>query len=184
MEIINSEDFLKHKSKLLSAIRKGAIFVYPTDTAYGIGCVIDNDSSLEKLRKIKGNEQPFPVIVPHKSWVHQNCHVEADHEEHMELLPGPYTLIFKQKNNVSKHITQQRETLAVRMPDHWITSFVSELGVPVVTTTIRHDDGILKHHSEMPDHIEGHVDYFIDEGEIYNGLSSIISLHKGYKKLR
>ncbi|MDD3263601.1 MAG: L-threonylcarbamoyladenylate synthase [Candidatus Nanoarchaeia archaeon] len=185
MEVINSKDFIKFKNRILTHVRRGGLICYPTDTAYGIGCVIDNENSIKKLREIKQTTSPFSIIVPNKDWIHKNCHIEKEHHEYLDLLPGPYTLVLSSKTPMPYNLNLNKETIAVRIPDHWISSFVNEVKVPIITTTINlDDDEILKHHSQMPKHMEKHVSYFIDEGEFYNGVSSIISLHKGYNKLR
>ena len=42
---MNLEDNLQIKRKLL----EGALLIYPTDTVYGLGAVIDNEESLKNL---------------------------------------------------------------------------------------------------------------------------------------
>ena len=37
----------------LSKIRKGCVFIFPTDTIYGMGCNATNPKSVARLRKIK-----------------------------------------------------------------------------------------------------------------------------------
>lgn len=184
MEIIDSKELIRYKDKILKHIKKGGLICYPTDTAYGIGCTVDNENSLKKLRDLKQTTAPFSIIAPNKDWIHKNCVLEKEHHEYLDLLPGPYTLIFETKNKFSYHLNQDKETIGVRIPDHWISNLVNEIKVPIVTTTINLDEGILKHHNEMPNHLKKHVEYFISEGELFNGVSSVISLHKGYNKLR
>ena len=185
MEVIKSKDFIKYKNRILSHVKRGGLICYPTDTAYGIGCVIDNENSIKTLRNIKESLAPFSIIVPNKDWIHKNCHIKKEHHEYLELLPGPYTLILSSKTQMPYDLNLNKETINVRIPDHWISNFVNEIKVPLITTTINlENDEILKHHSEMPKHILKHVNYFIDEGELFNEQSTIISLNQNIDKIR
>jgi len=63
MRIINKDE-LKHDAKLINELKK-SIFVYPTDTIYGIGCDATNEELVKKIREIKRNPtHPFSIIIP------------------------------------------------------------------------------------------------------------------------
>ena len=47
MKLIN-RDF--DKQKIIDEIKAGKIFVYPTDTIYGLGCDATNTESVKKIR--------------------------------------------------------------------------------------------------------------------------------------
>ena len=44
---------------------QGKIGIFPTDTAFGIGCVIDNELAVKRLFAIKNRPEnkPTPVLV-------------------------------------------------------------------------------------------------------------------------
>ena len=44
----------KEISKVVDALKKGGLIIYPTDTVYGLGCDITNAKALEKIARIKG----------------------------------------------------------------------------------------------------------------------------------
>jgi len=118
----------------LSKIRKGAVFIFPTDTIYGLGCNATNKKSVTRLRRIKGTPKPFAIIAPSKKWIRENCEVDDEGERWLKKLPGKLTLVFKLKNkeaiapNVSKS-----STVGIRMPDGW---FYKKLKIPIVATSV------------------------------------------------
>ena len=73
------------------------IFIYPTDTIYGIGCDAENEFLVDKISEIKKRDiKPFSVIAPSVEWILENC--ETTKEEIEKFLPGAYTLILKKKD--------------------------------------------------------------------------------------
>ena len=74
MRILTKEEFLLEKIQLFEEILDGAVFVYPTDTIYGIGCNATDEKAVRKLRELKGRPtNPFSVIVPSTEWILENC---------------------------------------------------------------------------------------------------------------
>ena len=161
MEILTKDD------KYLDRIRKGEVFIYPTDTIYGIGCDATNFKAVERIRKIKLRDiKPFSVIVPSKEWILENCYAK-----NLDKLPGSYTLILKLKNKcVSENVS--KNTLGVRIPDHWISEVVKELGFPIVTTSVNKSGE--KPMTSLKD-LDLEVDFVIYEGEKKGKSSEIIS---------
>ncbi len=115
-------------------ILAGKVFVYPTDTIYGIGCDATNVESVGKIREIKKREmKPFSVIAPSFEWIENNFIVDFDIKK---FLPGPYTLLLKKKDiNFLKHISEN-DRVGVRIPKNDFCFSVQEIGVPFVTTSV------------------------------------------------
>ena len=53
MQIYNLDEFKLEREAILNEIVDGAVFIYPTDTIYGIGCDATNSDSVKKIRKLK-----------------------------------------------------------------------------------------------------------------------------------
>ena len=183
MEIINKDEFELHKEEISQNIKEDKIvFIYPTDTIYGIGCDGRDTKSITKIRELKKRvDMPFSVIAPSKDWIRENCIITGEGEKWLERLPGPYTLIFKQKNLdcVAHNLAPGLETVGVRIPKHWISNFVSLIGIPVVTTSanVTGDDFMISIDNLNAD-IKNSVDLIIYEGEKKGKPSSIIDLTK------
>ena len=49
--------------KAVQVFKKGGIVIFPTDTAIGIGCRIDNEESIKRLFKIRKRPENKPVLT-------------------------------------------------------------------------------------------------------------------------
>ena len=181
MRILNFEEFNLEKPSIIDAILRGAVFIHPTDTIYGIGCNAQLSSAVKKVRKLKARaSNPFSVIAPSLGWIHENCIVTKEAEEWLEKLPGPYTLILKLKNNcVAKSVNSGLSTLGIRIPNHWIRKLVEEAEVPVVTTSVnRANEEYMISLEDLDPSIKGGIDFMIYEGRKEGKPSKIIDLTK------
>lgn len=136
MRIYTKSELGLEKFRVYNQIDSGEIFVYPTDTIYGIGCNALNDDSVKKIREArKAGDKPFGVIAPSKKWIYENCIVPKNAEEWISRLPGPFTLVLKLKNKnaLSKFVNPKDDKVAVRIPDHWVYSIFSEIDLPIIT---------------------------------------------------
>ncbi|MFH0835140.1 MAG: L-threonylcarbamoyladenylate synthase [Candidatus Micrarchaeota archaeon] len=121
---------------MLGAVRSGMVFVYPTDTVYGLGCDARNPKAVARLRRIKNKKGPLSVIAPSKAWIAESCVLTREAKAFIEKkLPGPFTVVLplKRKKAVAKNICGK--TLGVRIPKHWVAGVVRTAGTPVVTTS-------------------------------------------------
>ncbi|MFC1728335.1 L-threonylcarbamoyladenylate synthase [Nanoarchaeota archaeon] len=183
MRTLTIDEFKLHKGNVAKYVEDGAIFIYPTDTIYGIGCNAVDEHAVGVLRSIKYRyKRPFSVIAPNKDWIRNNCDVTEEGEEWLEKLPGPYTLILKLKDKtcVAPGVCQGVDTLGVRIPDHWISELVSNIGVPVVTTSVNlTGEDFANSVESISPKIKGKVDFAIDEGEKTGRPSTLVHLDKG-----
>ncbi len=117
-------------------IKNGAVFIYPTDTIYGLGCDAMNPESVKKVKELKYRDamKPMSVIAPSVDWIKEHCEVTDDLIE--KYLPGPFTLILKKKNVDFMRDVADCDTMGVRIPDCEFTKFVEKAGVPFITTSV------------------------------------------------
>lgn len=176
MKTVDRRYIEENKEEILNAIKSGKIFVYPTDTIYGLGCNALLDESVEKIRDIKQRyTKSFSVIAPNKEWVIENCKLEIENLE--KYLPGPYTLIVERKSGeLAANVNPGDNTLGVRIPKHWFTELVSEAGVPFVTTSVNFaGHKFMEKLEDVPEEILNQVDYVVYEGDKKGEPSTKIS---------
>jgi tRNA threonylcarbamoyl adenosine modification protein (Sua5/YciO/YrdC/YwlC family) len=137
---------------------------------------------VKKIRLAKHRDtKPFSVIAPSKDWIKKNLEFHEEFEEFLDMLPGSFTLIMKLKNPecISRDINLGSSTLGVRIPEHWISGVVKELGFPIVTTSVNlSGDEPITSLSNIPEDIKKYVDFAIDEGPLDGHPSTIINLAK------
>ena len=167
MKVIDKAYVESHKHEILEAIRVGKIFIYPTDTIYGMGTNARIEDSVKKIRELKQRDQKtMSVIAPSKEWIEENCVV--DRETIDKYLPGPYTLWMNKKEGAEalKGVNVEDNTIWVRIPGNWFTEVVQEAGVPFVTTSVNVTG---EPHMEKLEDVRGEVldqvDYIVYEGE-------------------
>src|SRR5690348_2056417 len=113
----------------IEIIKDGGIVIFPTDTAYGIGCRIDNEKSLERLFNLRKRPEnkAMPVLFDSMEWVKEFVlPFDSDVEKLMEKYwPGALTIVLPcDVSKVPSLIRGGGETLGVRIPDN---NFVLDL---------------------------------------------------------
>ena len=174
--IISKKEFLKNKEEYILKIKLGAVFIYPTDTIYGIGCIATNKKSVQKIRKIKQrNRKQFSVIAPSKKWIRKNCKMSKQAELYLKKLPGRYTLILKlNKKQVSPN--PKIGTLGIRMPKHWVTKVIKKLKQPIITTSVNSANRkYMTSLKNLEKKIKSNVDFIVYEGYVNKKPSKIIN---------
>lgn len=159
--------------QVASALRDGAVVIYPTDTIYGLGCDIHNARAVERVARIKGikpQKNDFSFICYDLSHIADYARVSNSAFKLMKrLLPGPYTVILDANNQVPKLLNSSKKTVGIRVPDNDIPrQLVHELGNPIITTTLRDEEPGTVEYSTDPELIfekyRHDVDIVIDGG--------------------
>ncbi len=115
---MSEDDFDDALSLALDVIRSGGVFIYPTDTVYGIGGDATSKDVVAKIHRIKGSlpDKPLSVMVSDFEMLDQYCDTGLYEDMVLErYLPGPYTFIVKSRNQLPVSGTGK---LGVRIPDH------------------------------------------------------------------
>lgn len=193
MHVITKDELKHQREHFKRRIMSGEIFIHPTDTIYGLGCHAFDEECVDKIKTIKKRpkEKPFSIIAPSKDWIREHCHVDEAVEEWLNRLPGPYTLILKLKNDaLSGNVNGNSDSIGVRIPDHWISQAVAEIGVPIVTTSANvRGHEFMTSLENISSELKSKVNFTIYEGEIHGSPSTIVNLAEvnledfGYRKV-
>lgn len=128
--------------KAIELIKHGGIVIFPTDTAFGIGCRIDDEKAIERLFKVRKRPetQATPVLVSSLEMA-QNYVLPISHEVKAKLIdkywPGALTIVLPcLAEKVPNLVRGGTSTLGVRMPNNNIAlEIIKNIGVPLLGTS-------------------------------------------------
>lgn len=142
---------LRDVRKIVDVLHGGGVIVYPTDTVYGLGCDITNQKAVEKVARYKGiqiEKSNFSFIC--SDFSHLSDYTKPIPSHIFKLLrknlPGAFTFILNANNNVPRYFKGKKKTVGIRIPDNnIIREIVSELGNPIMSTSVHDEDEILEY---------------------------------------
>ena len=177
-------DKLKEISQI---IRNGGIVVFPTETVYGIGTNGLNKESISRLYEVKQRpiNKPISLLVSSIEMAETIAKDITDMEYKLmeKFFPGPLTIILKKKSIVPDNLTNNNDTVGIRMPDNIIAKKLIEYSnVPIATPSanISGKPSGTDINTIMND-FKDKVDYYIDGGKSKLGIgSTIVKLENGY----
>jgi len=159
---------------------EGGVIAVPTDTLFGLAADVLNDEALSRVFDIKGRpvELALPVLVGNWEQVGMVAEVENDAIEYLaaEFWPGSLTLVLPRRASLSPVVTGGRDTVAVRMPNHWVPlNVAANLGSPISGTSAnRSGEPDLKSLDELRNSLGDRVDAIIEAGPPPAGVQSTI----------
>ena len=95
----------------------------PTETVYGLAGNAYSDTTVKKIFKLKKRPANNPLIVHYYNLkgLKEDCIINEDFKKlYNKFSPGPITYVLKLKKNskISKHVTNNKNTVAIRFPKH------------------------------------------------------------------
>lgn len=145
--------------KAITALKRGELIVYPTDTLYALGANVYNKEAVKRIFKIKKRlfDIPLSVAVASYDAIEKVAFVNDNARRLSEqFLPGPLTLILNKKSTLSYIVTGGLDKVAVRIPDNDVAlELLSKFGPLTATSANVHD-------METPRDIEGIKKQFKD----------------------
>ena len=180
---INLLNALIRKKEFAEYILEGKIFIYPTDTVYGIGCNAYLEDKVNKIKKIKQRDKnkPLSIIAPSYEWIKKNFEISKLQEEFIKKhLPGPYTIILKKKlPHFLSHVSYT-EDMGIRMINDTFQDLITLANVPFITTSAnisgKNPPSTIE---EISEELIKKVDIVIDGGKIHGTPSTIVWEEKG-----
>ncbi|CAK9811717.1 Threonylcarbamoyl-AMP synthase [Anthophora plagiata] len=119
-------------------LRQGEIVAIPTDTIYGLAGIVSDNSSIEKLYKIKDRDENKPLSISVNNVTKIKLWGIVDHlpEELLtNILPGPYTIILKRTQNLNPAFNPNHDTVGIRIPKFSFINCVADIVGPLALTS-------------------------------------------------
>ena len=172
---------LSNIKKAIKYLNNNDCIAIPTETVYGLAGNAYSDKSTEKIFKLKKRPKKNPLIVHYYNLnlLKKDCFINKKFLKlYKKFCPGPISFILKLKKEslISKNVTNNKKTLAVRFPKHTLTrKLLNKLNYPLaapsanITTRI---SPVKK--QDVVDEFGKKVKFILDGGQSKIGLESTI----------
>jgi tRNA threonylcarbamoyl adenosine modification protein (Sua5/YciO/YrdC/YwlC family) len=164
-------------------IHRGDVVVYPTDSAYALGCRLGDKKAMERIRRIRALRADHNFTLVCRDLSELGTYARVDNTAYRLLrhaTPGPYTFILEATRDVPKRLVQpKRKTIGLRVPDHPIPqALLQAFDEPLMsaTLTLPGDEYPMTDAYDIRDRLEHEVDLVIDGGFCGLAATSVIDL--------
>ena len=152
-------------------LRNGAVIVYPTDSAYALGCHLGDKKALDRIRDIRRVDDRHNFTLVCRDLSQAANYARMDNIAYRLInahTPGPYTFILPATREVPRRLLHpKRRTIGIRIPDNRIAqALLEELGEPIMSTTLilPGEDMPMTDPYDIRERLEHQVDLVIDGG--------------------
>lgn len=159
-------------------LQTGGVIAIPTDTVYGIACLVNKRESIRRLYSIKQREliKAIPVLI---GTLEQTSDITSSFPTTAYALsqhfwPGALTLVMNKHPDLPFELTSY-PTVGIRMPDHdWLRLLMQSCGPLAATSANISGQPSLSTAQEVLDELTGRVDLLIDGGVCAGGIPSTV----------
>lgn len=160
--------------KLTKEDIKGKVIVFPTDTVYGIGSMIDDQEGVNKIYNLKHRDKNKPLANLAYSSEQIEEYVNITNPKIKELMkhwPGALTIIFNKKHIYNNELP----TIAFRIPNSNVALTILKcFGVMSVTSMNLSGSEPLNNLDDIIKNFESEIDYLVTNEEKHSNISSTI----------
>jgi tRNA threonylcarbamoyl adenosine modification protein (Sua5/YciO/YrdC/YwlC family) len=167
----------------VNALREGAVIVYPTDSAYAIGCHIGDVDAVRRLRILRGLEEKHLLTLVCADLSQIANYARVDNTAYRILkraTPGPFTFVLRATREVPKRLqTPKRYEIGLRVPANNVAhALLAELGEAILSATLipAGETEPLHEPDDILSRTWNGLDMFIDAGACPNDATTIIHL--------
>ena len=161
-------------------LRNGGVAAIPTDTVYGLAAAYDDEKAIDRVFRIKSRPSGLavPLLLDDASSIER--YVPDVPESFWALAktfwPGPLTIVLRKSSLVSDKLTAGRDTVGLRVPDHWLPRYISKSLGKAITGTSANLSGSpsLTTAQAVQEQLGEVVDMVIDGGESSGTTASTV----------
>lgn len=167
--------------KAIGIVKNGGIIIFPTDTAFGIGCRIDDHAAVDRLFTLRrrSTAQAMPVLVSSQAMAMQYYDSPSDIVRRLmkTYWPGALTIVAKcKKDLIYSPIRGGGETVGLRMPNHEIAlEIIKQVGVPILGSSANfHGHPTPYRTADLDPELIKHVDFVVPGICIIKQASTVV----------
>jgi tRNA threonylcarbamoyl adenosine modification protein (Sua5/YciO/YrdC/YwlC family) len=170
----------------VEVLRSGGVIIYPTDSAYALGCCVGEKAALQRISRIRQLDSRHNFTLMCRDLSEIAIYARVDNTAYRLLkayTPAAYTFILHATSEVPRLLMHpKRKTIGIRVPDHRVVSaLLGELDAPILSSTLilpgedspPHDIELIK------DELGNAVDLIIDSGFCGLEATTVVDLVDG-----
>ena len=162
----------------MQELRHGSVIAIPTDTVYGIACLLEKEEAIQELYRIKERDtnKAIPLLIGEYEQI--ICATDGISESAQKLAqrfwPGPLTLIISKRMELPEALTPY-PTVGVRMPNHrWLRQLIRRTGVIAATSANISGGENPVSAREVLKQLDGRIPLIVDGGACEGGIPSTV----------
>lgn len=171
-------------------LRNGGLMVFPTDSAYALGCLTGDASLLDRIRRIRGVDERHHFTLMCRDLSEIATYARVDNSQYRLLkavTPGPYTFILEGTKELPRRVLHpKRKTIGLRIPEHAVVSaLLAELDGPLLSSTLLlpGEEHPMSDPDQIRDRLGKQVDLVIEAGYCGPEATTVIDLTSGVPEL-
>ena len=164
----------------MTALRRGEVIAFPTETLYGLGADALNAAAVEKVFQLKGRDpaNPIPVLIADRSMLSRLVLNVSPLAERLiaHFWPGPLTIVLPARRDIARPLVSAAGNIGVRISSQPIANeLVQALGHPLTATSANPSGWpAARNDREARDYFSGQIDIFVDGGTLTSKTGSTV----------
>ena len=162
-------------------LNKDCCIGVPTETVYGLAANAYKNSAIKKIFNLKKRPKNNPLIVHYYdiASLKKDCLINDNFTKlYKKFSPGPitYVLQLRQDSKISKYVTNNKKSLAVRFPKHLLfRSLLKQLDYPLAAPSANITTKLSAVKAEdVKEEFGNKINYILDGGACTIGIESTI----------
>ncbi len=158
-------------NQAVEVLQRGGLIVYPTDSAYALGCHIGDKMALDRIRAIRQLDKHHNFTLMCRDLSELATYAKVDNAAFRLIkrhTPGPFTFLLDATSEVPRRLMHpKRKTIGMRVPNNNIAlELMASLGEPLMSSSLilPGDDLPLTDPYYIKDVLEHQVELIVDGG--------------------
>ena len=171
----------RHLERIADVLQRDGVIAYPTDTLFGLGCLVSRKKAVDRIQGLKGRDPKKPMSI-----LCSDLEMLCRYTRHLDTptfrilkprFPGPYTAVLGCSREVPRYL-QKKQTVGLRIPDHVFCREITRLvGEPIITTSCNAaGEPPLQTAWEIQEELGHQLDLVVDCGQPAGLASTVVDL--------
>lgn len=190
LEIHPDNPQLRLVKQVVACVRDGGVIVYPTDSAYALGCMVGNKAALEAIVRIRQVDKGHNFTLVCRDLSEIATYARVDNSSYRLLrahTPAPYTFILKATSEVPRLMQHpKRKTIGIRVPAHpVVAAILGELDGPLLSSSLimPGETEPLFEIEDIRERLAHQVDLIVDSGFCGREATTVVDLEEGSPRI-